>query len=550
MLRLRTSIEGEEQTFRLAGDEVRLGRGSDNDIILFDFSVSRHHALIRREEDGWVIYDQNSTNGVLLDGIRVPKGRLRLGDRLSIGTFELRVEQEPPRPVSRTSVTDKLANDLGDTEDGESAPEIANATIVRPIAEFTAEYGKVSDALSLQGAKREALEQAYASEIFGYLTRLAGLLISTDSVDEVLQRVMDIAFEALPVERGFMMLPDENGKITCQLARSRERVDFRPDQTVPVSNTMVQVVMRERVALLTYDALSDKRLSGGDSIRIHGIRAAMCAPLWSDDKIIGFMQVDSPFQVGSFNENDLDFFAALANYAAVAVERLRYAHRAEVERRLRGRLERYHSPAVIEEVMRRGETSAAHPGTWLKNAEVTVLFADLVGFTTFTETAPPEHVTEMLEGFFNFCVEAIFEAGGTLDKFIGDCVMAFFGAPMPHNDHALRGVRAAIEMRRALDQWNADRSNQGLPMLASRIAINSGPVVVGDIGSHRRVDYTILGTTVNIASRLEQFAAGPGDIVIGPETNRLLAGRIETESMGEMQLKGLQQKITPYRVVR
>jgi adenylate cyclase len=185
----------------------------------------------------------------------------------------------------------------------------------------------------------------------------------------------------------------------------------------------------------------------------------------------------------------------------------------------------------------------------LRNAWTTVLFADLVSFTSFAESSPPERVAELINGFLSLSVEAIFRAGGTLDKFIGDCVMAFFGAPMPQEDHALRATRAAIEIQQGLAAWNAERAAQGLPGFAARVALNSGPVVVGDIGSARRVDYTVLGNTVNVAARLEAYVARPGDVVVGPETHRLLAGSIPTEPLGDLQLKGLQQKITAWRVV-
>jgi len=307
--------------------------------------------------------------------------------------------------------------------------------------------------------------------------------------------------------------------------------------------------MNQRIALLTYDALSDQRLAGGESIRIHQIRAAMCAPLWSGEKIIGVMQVDSPFHAGTFNEQDLDLLTALANYAAVAVERLRNAKKIEQERRLRSRLERYHSPAVIEEVLRGGASQEMEVQRTLKLTEATVLFGDLAGFTAFSERARPEEVAELLEGYFTHSVEAIFEAGGTLDKFIGDCVMAFFGAPMPQPDHAVRAVRAAIEIQQAMREWNADRERRGLQVVKARIGLNSGPMMVGDIGSNRRVDYTVLGNTVNVAARLEETVAPAGEIAIGGETFRLLAGAIPTEPLGEFALKGLQQKITAYRVL-
>jgi adenylate cyclase len=158
-------------------------------------------------------------------------------------------------------------------------------------------------------------------------------------------------------------------------------------------------------------------------------------------------------------------------------------------------------------------------------------------------------VAESIDAFLDLAVEAIFRAGGTLDKFIGDCVMAFFGAPVAQPDHAVRGVRAAVEIQAGLAAWNARRAAEGLPGFKARVALNSGPVVVGDIGSARRVDYTVLGNTVNVASRLDGVAP-PDEIVIGPETHRVLGGAFPTEPLGELQLKGLQQKIQAYRVRR
>ncbi len=309
---------------------------------------------------------------------------------------------------------------------------------------------------------------------------------------------------------------------------------------------MLRAVMRERVALITFDAQTDQRLTGGESIRMHQIRSAMCAPLWSGDRILGVIQVDSPFQVGAFGEHDLDVLTTLANYVAVALERIRYAKKAEFEKQVRTRLERYHSPGVIEEVLRQGDEGMRR----LQTAEATVLFADLVGFTAFAENAPPEAVAESIDAFLDLSVEAIFRAGGTLDKFIGDCVMAFFGAPVAQPDHALRAVRAAIEIQEGLTAWNARRAAEGLPGFRARVALNSGPVVVGDIGSARRVDYTVLGNTVNVAARLEAFVAEPDDVVLGPATHLLLGGAIPTEPLGEFQLKGLQQKIQAYRVAK
>lgn len=523
MLRLRYVINGEERAVSLTGGRVRLGRGSDNDVVLSDVSVSRYHAEILREPEGWVVHDLKSTNGVEVNGSPVEMAPLHPGDHLSVGSFEIRVEEEPAAAVRPQPVP--LDEGFG------------NATIIRPLADFAAAYAAPSR------PPLDAGDQEYVQRMFGFLTRLARMLTVADSVDDVLARVLDLAFEAFPVDRGFILLSDDSGELVCELARVKDRVQFRPSDEVPVSRTMLRAVMRERVALITFDAQSDQRLSGGESIRMHQIRSAMCAPLWSGERIMGVIQVDSPFQVGAFVERDLDVLTTLSNYAAVAVERMRYARKAELERQARSRLERYHSPGVIEEVLRRGDDGMRR----LQSAQATVLFADLVGFTSFAESSAPEAVAESIDAFLDLSVEAIFRAGGTLDKFIGDCVMAFFGAPVPQPDHALRAVKAAVEIQRGLTAWNARRSAEGLPGFKARVALNSGPVVVGDIGSARRVDYTVLGNTVNVAARLESVAE-PDEIVIGPETWRLLAGLLPTEYLSDFELKGLRQKIPAYRV--
>jgi adenylate cyclase len=493
-----------------------------------------------------------STNGIQVNQTPVRRAPIKLGDRVRVGIFELSVEgDEEEMAAAKAAQAATPAPKSRPAPAADSQATVSSATIVRSLADFTAAYGgggNLSETMIRQD-KRKALDVAYESKLFGFLTRLARLLMTTDDPQEILVRVMDVAFEALPVDRGFILLRDDvTGVTRCALGRWKDRVEHHPQSEVPVSKTMLDTVMNDRVALLTYDAQSDQRLAGGDSIRIHQIRSAMCAPLWSGERISGVIQVDSPFHVGTFTEKDLDLLTALANYAAVAMDRLSYQREAENERQLRSRLERYHSPAVIDEILRGGGDTMGTGVRRLRQSHASVLFGDLVGFTSLSETSDPEIVADLLEGYFTHAVEAIFAAGGTLDKFIGDCVMAFFGAPVEQSDHAERAVRAALDIQKALFLWNAERRASGQPEAVARIGINSGPVVVGDVGSKRRVDYTVLGTTVNIAARLESIAP-PGGILIGAETQRLLAPSFHTEPMGEHQLKGLTQKITAFRVL-
>ncbi|HEY8712565.1 MAG TPA: adenylate/guanylate cyclase domain-containing protein, partial [Thermoanaerobaculia bacterium] len=160
----------------------------------------------------------------------------------------------------------------------------------------------------------------------------------------------------------------------------------------------------------------------------------------------------------------------------------------------------------------------------------------------------PEEVAEFLSHFFSCAVESIFAYGGTLDKFIGDAVMAFFGAPIPQEDHADRAVLTGLMLQRLVGEWNAEREKQSLPAVRIRVGINSGPAVVGNVGTEKRVDYTVLGSAVNIASRLESGVAKPGQLVISQNTLERIVGSFQTESLGEFALKGLQQKMPVYAV--
>ena len=515
MLELKYEDDGTSQRVVLKGG-LTIGRSSDNDIVLRDFSVSRHHAKVTSDEDGvFQIVDLNSTNGIKINDDLVPTGKLAVGDRITVGNFLLSVQ-----------------------DDVMAEGELSAGTYFRPLSEFNQQFG-----LEGVAAKHEAVGER--ERVFEVLAQVAKILIQVEDLQPVLDEVMKVVFEHLSVDRAFIVLFDDDGSPRLELYRARESEDgVTPD--VPISRTILDTVSQQKVAILTHDAQADERFEAGQSIRIHQIRSAMCAPLWLRDLVIGVIYVDSPLHVGSFSAGDLDLLTALANYAAVAIERARLNERIRTEKIVRNRLERYHSPAVIEAVLKDPERKDA-PVT---ARETTILFADIVGFTPRCESLPPEEVAAFLGEFFSLAADAIFEYGGTLDKFIGDAVMAFFGAPLPQPDHAERAVRSAKVMMRSISRWNDRRKLEGLDPVLVRVAIHSGPVVVGDIGSETRVDYTVLGNTVNVAARLEEYAAEPGQIVIGETTHEAVAHLFATEHLGNVQMKGLSRRIAAYRVLQ
>jgi adenylate cyclase len=194
------------------------------------------------------------------------------------------------------------------------------------------------------------------------------------------------------------------------------------------------------------------------------------------------------------------------------------------------------------------ETAPAPAAREEERRLVTILFVDLVGFTERSDRADPEDVHRRLVPFHARAKADIEGFGGTLDKFIGDAVMAFFGAPIPQDDHAVRAVRAGLTMQQLVTEWNEERKRHGLSPVKIRVGINSGAAVVGNVGTEKRVDYTVLGTSVNIASRLESGVAKPGDVVISQNTYEQVKDFFELKSLGEFPLKGLQQKMPVYSV--
>jgi adenylate cyclase len=511
--------------------QLSVGRTEGNDLILNHPSVSRKHARFEARKDQWWIVDLKSTNGVKVNGNQVTEAQVEAGDKIHIGSVQIEVKAVPSVDFSAESMFDN-----------------PSGTVIRRISDFNSEFGLDLNEAAAGAGLRPTSEPGLAPEvtrekIFQVLVQVAKAMLQSDDLNSLLETVMDMIFRYLPVERGLIILFDEQGNPVPKLTKFLEEVE---GQDIPISRTILKMVAEQQVSLMTSNALEDARLLGGKSIAIHGIRSAMCVPLWNRNHVIGAVQVDSRIHVGRFTEEDLDLLTALANFAAVAVERAQLTEKVEQERKIRSKMERYHSPAVIDEIVK-GVINVTDE-TEIRHAEVSILFADISGFTTVSETKTPEEVAEFLSHFFSFAVESIFAYGGTLDKFIGDAVMAFFGAPIPQDDHADRAILAGLMMQKLVADWNGERERAGLPQVRIRIGINSGPAVVGNVGTEKRVDYTVLGSAVNIASRLESGVAKPGQLVISSNTLERVVGSFETEALGEFALKGLQQKLPVFAV--
>ena len=204
----------------------------------------------------------------------------------------------------------------------------------------------------------------------------------------------------------------------------------------------------------------------------------------------------------------------------------------------------YVAPEIVDDVAGSGSYELQLGG---RHKDIAVLFVDIRGFTTMSENLAPEEVVDILNEYFGVITDAIFKNKGTLDKFIGDAAMAVFNSPFDLDDYVYRAVMTACDIAKASEALGEKLMERFGKKVSYGIGVNCGEAIIGNIGSNFRMDYTAIGDTVNTASRLESNAKA-GEILISEEVKKRLEGRIETEDVGEIPLKGKSRKIFVYRV--
>lgn len=501
MARIAVSMNGEQKAYAVTERGLTIGRQLENEIVLNHAIVSRKHARIElRGRQAWLI-DLDSRNGVTVNRLRVKEEQLGDGDVIGVGPFELQFEDRAAQSVV--------------LDDQRYFPLASDA---QPVAE-----------------QELRLAPADLQRFYSIGMRLSQVL----EFRELLDRVMEEVMRVVPAQRGFLLL--------------RKGDELVPRVVLPVgtgdiaiSGTLVRRALDGGQAMLTRDARLD--FAGSDSIISANIRSAICAPLLVQGSPIGLIMLDSPGRE-RFNERDRDLTVAIANFAAVAIERARLTEELRAQGQLRQNLERFLSPNVAQALAR---YVAQHGTLWeAQELTVSVLFADVKGFTALAEQLSAREVQDLLNEYLHEMTDVIFRYNGTVDKYIGDGIMAVFGAPRlpdepPDDEHAARAVAAALEMqaaqRRLVGKWEASRA------FAIRIGVNTGTAYTGFFGTRHRLEYTAIGDTVNTASRLEGQAE-PGGVLIGEDTARLVVDGFTLQEMGELALKGRQQRVRAFKVL-
>jgi adenylate cyclase len=533
-----TSPEGTERSADLV-DHNTLGRHPDNSIQLLDRIVSKNHCHIDRDrtEGKFVLIDQGSLNGTYVNGERVQGTRtLRLDDEITLGSTKILFvdTSEPPKPAPAPL-------NLGATVVGAvpgrvtMSPGMVESHIRSKLSQQVGQNFLPERLVHDEAALRRDYEKLRVS--FELTRAIAGEL----DVDKLLAKILSTAFELLAADRGVVLLFDDKKQLQPRCVRTKRG---NVSEEVALSTTIINEVLRDRAAVLSSDALMDSRFKGAHSIIMQGIRSSMAVPLIYSEELLGVMVLDSQVAANAFTDKDLQLTQALANQAAVAIQNSLFARKIEKEALTRERFQRLLSPAIAELVVS-GEVAVEKGG---QARDTTVFFSDIRGFTTLSETRSAQEIVDMLNEYFEQMVEIIFKHEGTLDKFVGDEIMALFGSPVFHPDDAYRAVKVAVEQVNALQEWNRVRLADGEPAIEIGIGINSGSVVAGYLGSSKALEYTVIGDVVNTASRLCSVA-GPGEIIISRSTSELVREYFDLHELSPTQVKGKAQALQVYKVL-
>jgi adenylate cyclase len=510
-----------------------IGREVDNTIILLHKSLSRHHAQVIINNEGVIVKDLGSLNKTFVNEREIDLCKIKNGDLVRCG-----------------SVAFKFVHTLENyrTPAAPLQDETANLSIIR---KFSPEQTRVEiqDLLQQESTKYQRsvlkLRQEDASgravDKLKILLEVSKQLSSPEDLEKLLEKILDLLFTIMDVDRAVILLVNEE---TEQL--EQKAVKFRDGIATDeqfYSTTITNFVHQNGDSVLISDARQDRRFSESLSVLSQAIQASMCVPLKPRETAIGVLYTDNLSMADIYSQEDLEFLTALANQAAIAIENAELNKKMQMEAVMRTKLERFFPQAVSRKLKEESDLE-------IVDTEVTALFSDISGFTAMSSTMEPRQVIEMLNDYFEVMVEDIvFQYEGTLEKYIGDALLAVWGAPYRQPDDAKRAVRAAIAMQRAVTRLNAQwRQRRGIE-IQIHIGLNTGKVAAGNIGSQNLIQYATIGDTTNVTSRICS-AAKEGEILISQTTlAQLNDPSIPIEKMPPVMVKGKDQPLQLYRVL-
>lgn len=524
-----------------------IGRAPDNTVVLDDPRASRYHAHVKSVEDGsFTLIDgamingqlRRSANKVFVNGGPHYEYELKNGDRVTIGASTLRFEQTAEERTTDVRYDDKP---LGHTQLLISANDVMQSVL-------QSKPGETAAASPSRDKVLEALQRK--ANILTALYEMSKTLGSVFDLEAIFAKATDVIFRSTPADRVVALLAEgsatdnpEDVKLNPIAMRARDESLNNHARKLTIGRTITRKVMKDRVALLSQDAASDEQFAGVDSIVSQGVRSTICAPLVGESRVHGAIYADRLDPFAAFKPDDLELISAVAAQTAIAVENARAHERLAREEVARANYSRFLPEYVVKQMLENPE-SFKLGGV---NQTITILFADIRGFTSISEHAPPEKIVGLLNRYFSAMTDIIFAHGGTLDKYLGDGLMALFGAPTTTPEDASNALNAAVAMQRRILGINMELRQEGLSEIGVGIGLHTGEVTVGYIGSERRSEYTAIGDCVNTASRLESNAKG-GEILVSDATAKAARSRYKLEPRDAITVKNREQPVVLWEV--
>jgi adenylate cyclase len=551
-----------------------MGRHPTNAIQLLDKIASKDHCVVELRGRDFVLRDLGSLNGTYVNGERVASERLlRHGDEIELGMTRARFDDGvsprsyPKVPISPDVVTNRAAPPPGAPPP--AAPPRMSASPFQTGSGFgtpppaawpaPAAHGvEVHDSARSIGAQIDASSRGFLPfeqvernpgqlrsdyEALRMMYELSRAIGTVHDLDKLLRKMLAALFHFVNADRAAILLVQPDGTMKAAASHRRDG----SNAPIRLSHTIIGHVIREKKSVLTQDAAGDfaSGVNDGRSMVLNRISSAIVVPLLHEGQLVGVLWLDSE-TMATFRPKDLELVTAVAGQAAMFIANALLSRQIEKEVLTRERFARLLSPNVAEQVIS-GKLDVRKGGVFVRSC--TVFNSDIRGFTRMAEGISAELMVDLLNEYFEVMVEVLFRYEGTLDKFMGDGIMAFWGAPVAHEDDPTRAVRCAVDQMEELARFNRTNAARGIQPLEIGIGVHTGPLVSGYVGSSKALGYTVIGDTANISARLCSIAHS-GQIVVSEQTAALVASSFTIEELPPAQLKGKERPMRIFNVRR
>jgi class 3 adenylate cyclase len=379
------------------------------------------------------------------------------------------------------------------------------------------------------------------------IDNIGGAITSVLNLEQILEQLIVTFVKDMFVDTSSVMLLDTaTEKYHVYLAGGEKKAEIEK-LAFSRYHPLVRIIENEKRELTRYDVLEDTKYRKLREVCAENFDALQCSlivPLTFKNEVIGLITLGDKKSGKGYNREDINLLRTLAKQGAVAIENARLADQMKKEEAARTNLARYLSPQIVDQVMRRN----VRVNLGGNRKIVTVLFSDVRNFTRISETLSPDKLVALLNEYFTEMAAVIFEYQGSLDKFIGDAIVAVFGSLIPLENQAATAVRAAvrmmIRMRFLREKWLAQYG----VLMEMGVGINTGEVFLGNVGSPERMEFTVLGDVVNVASRFSGLAGG-GQILITKETLACLGSDVQWRELSPVSVKGKTGEIEIFEIL-